>query len=1625
MNNAAHAHPGFPPIIARLLALLACALAFASMPAVAAMTDLPGGGGGVCGVNVSCPPGDGGGGGVCSLLGTCPPGGGGGGQCTPNPGGPTCTGSGDPPAMMPTSAPNSGAGNPLNVITGNKHQREQDMPALPGVLGLEIVRIYNSSGAGPGWPNNIMGRGWKLSYETHLYATSVNLQVLQADGTRLIFQRDEKNRNQCASDDPSQGLIEIQRTAAGSTYVWTWVDGRRLSFDERGRLTQIQAPTGEFLVLQHDPNGWLMMVTDPQGRSLRINYQDPGKGDRYRGIASIDSPAGRFTYEYGSPLPKGAEPDPKVPVIANLVKASGTGATRHYHYEDARHHSHLTGISVSGTGGDGKPSSQRLVSWAYDDKGRAIRSVKGEPASNVEEVNLEFLDPANSRDHWRTVLTNSLGQKTTYVRGTVGGQFRVMEVRGPGCSSCGESDMRYGYDELGRVNIVTKLSAGGAPLRSTKTYFNREGRVERVTRFHYEAGKPIAKAIEEEVARYEYADGPDGTRTVKQSRASVVEGKRYEMSLRYNGRGQLLSVSERGWASSLDNPSGADGAAQALERTTKYSYAQIGGRSVLVEIDGPLPNGAKGDPGDSDVTRIKYDAKGNFQTEIIAPGNRVLQFAERNAAGHATLFTAGDGINPVRRTKMDYDTRGRLVSVVQLRNTVAEEKPNRFLAWIGWAKEDVTASMPLVDSAVQVSYDLAGRPSRIKHADGTWLQAQYDVAGRLVAVRDQDSNAVNWEWNSENLLVTAIAQSGAGNPRLNRKTQYRYDGANRLAEVIAANGARAQYAYDSHQGLLASATDPINRMAVYEYEHDGRLKSFSQRTGDAGSSTMLQRRPGLHTIVAANGAATTRVFDDFGRVIAVSGSDNGRQVAQYDPAGRIVVLTDPNGNEARYQYDAAGRLVKRSVSGRDSAAKPDTDVVEYKYSGERLVAIANRNQSTEFEYDINGLVVRKVERIHPRGATLPQGQALVFAVKYGYDALARPVSETLASGESLILSYGPNGRPRKVELLSADGKLLRSLATDIDIDPLTGLNAFTHGNGLRTDYSRDGETGRLQTLAVAGKRDQAQAASGFLQLREAHAKENAGGGGTLYSQGIAYDVMGRIISIDRSNAGQVEAKARFGYDPFDYLNEVDAAAEKARWTYDAVGNRVSAANASQSGAGRVQNLSYSPGSNRLREIADGQATIAFEYDAAGNPVRIGARRYVYGIDGRPQQVFNGDKLVVSYAYNARGERMAKTLHKDSGNETTYFLYNGNRVDAEIDENGKLKSQYIYLGQLPLAKLEYTPQQINGPNEGGGWKAWFGFGPKREATRIYAIHSDHLGVPRLATDGQQRVVWRAQYSAFGGATILASNITLNLRFPGQYFDAETGTHYNYFRDYDPQTGRYLTADPLGLAGGVNSYGYVGGDPLRYVDPWGLHRLVMGFEVNHPAAFAGGIHDLNVDYGHAFFYLVDEENKVTSFFSFGPAEQMTAKGQILGVKGTIDYGISEPSKLFSIDINVAQYAIIKAKVEAFRLETKIGSEKFVTALNNTCAESAMEILGTWYLGLGLPDGRSPVKIPHHLISVGDGLGVTQNGVTKVDVTNPYALYRDMVAAGYSHYDIGYALGVLKPGQVDPLVTAGHIK
>jgi RHS repeat-associated protein len=176
-------------------------------------------------------------------------------------------------------------------------------------------------------------------------------------------------------------------------------------------------------------------------------------------------------------------------------------------------------------------------------------------------------------------------------------------------------------------------------------------------------------------------------------------------------------------------------------------------------------------------------------------------------------------------------------------------------------------------------------------------------------------------------------------------------------------------------------------------------------------------------------------------------------------------------------------------------------------------------------------------------------------------------------------------------------------------------------------------------------------------------------------------------------------------------------------------------------------------------------------------------------------------------YNALGERVSKTVTVPAA-ITTRFVYD--ESSQLVAEYGATNRDIVWLGNLPVATVD-----------GAGSTSTFGY-----------IHSDALGTPRAAADANGATIWTWAYAAnaFGEQQATSNGFVLNLRSPGQYFDAESGLNYNVNRDYEAATGRYIQSDPIGLAGRLNMYAYVGNKPLGYIDPLGLaphHYTVTDF------------------------------------------------------------------------------------------------------------------------------------------------------------------------------------------------------
>ena len=392
-----------------------------------------------------------------------------------------------------------------------------------------------------------------------------------------------------------------------------------------------------------------------------------------------------------------------------------------------------------------------------------------------------------------------------------------------------------------------------------------------------------------------------------------------------------------------------------------------------------------------------------------------------------------------------------------------------------------------------------------------------------------------------------------------------------------------------------------------------------------------------------------------------------------------------------------------------------------------------------------------------------------FRTAYRYDELGRLTDKDLPDGQRLSYWYHEEGVNRgSLRAITTGGMFglgQQTIVAEIDLERRDGSSGYTAGNGVRSNmtYAPDGQ---VKSIDIGGQ----------------------------LALDYGFDERGRIIRIDDN--GQHQSYQWQG----NRLSQASTVLGNYSYQYDAVDNRTARTVTERDGRTSSEWYDYplAGSGNRLLSSEDdaiAQATV-YKYNGAGSTTQRGDLSFTYDAHQRPVQVRHFDRLIAEYVYNPFGERVKKTVYEAQGPPTvTYFLFDGSSLSAQVDAEGELIDQYVYLEDYrPIARLS-----------GGD---------------IQAIHTDHLGAPRLVTDSEAKVIWQARYSPFGAATVEIAQIDLPHRLPGQQLDAETGLHYNYFRHYDPSTGSYTTSDPLGLVAGYNTYGYVGANPLSVIDPRGL-------------------------------------------------------------------------------------------------------------------------------------------------------------------------------------------------------------
>ncbi len=851
----------------------------------------------------------------------------------------------------------------------------------------------------------------------------------------------------------------------------------------------------------------------------------------------------------------------------------------------------------------------------------------------------------------------------------------------------------------------------------------------------------------------------------------------------------------------------------ALGTTRHYTYELAFGVARTVRAEKPSSGGGIA------TSSWSYDAQGNIATYIDYRGHRTdfiydltrnLEIHRTEGAGtslqrtittewHPTFRLPKTITEPNRVISFDYDPDGNLTH-----HTVTAGGKSRTWSFQYYDNGQIKQiDGPRTDVRDLTTYAYDGQGNLMSRTDALGHLTQipeYDADGRPKRMVDPNGLITTLEYDPRGRLVAR--QVGR------ERTTYMYDGVGQLRRLTRPDGSFWRFDYDAahrwtgitdHLGnTVTYSLDAVGNTTEQVYDPQGILRRTQSRLLDA-----LNR---LGHSVGARGQTTSYAYDDNDNLTGMTTPFRNSALWSYDALDRLDTSTDLRNFLTGYDYDANDQLTAvtdplrhQTVYGYDGlgdqtgTTSPDTGLTQYLPDEARNVVRRTdaRGQETTSRYDALNRVTDiefsggAVAFTYDQGTNgigrLTQMTDPTGTTSWMYDAHGRVLRKTQqvanvtfvtqysydASGRVDAITY-PSGQ--RIELLYTNGQITQinangsALLRDIHYQPFGPARAWIWGNG--TPYAREFDLdGRVMAYDLGGGR----------------------------TRQLTYDDAGRITDYTDTDPRQNQA---FSYDAAGALTGFTSGGATTTYHLDAIGNRTSLI--SPQG---TDDYTYDPASNRLLRIT-GPHPRTYQYDAAGHVTSDGATQFVYDGRGRLILVTNAQGTT-QYRINGLGQRVAKV----SGQTGRYFVYNETgQLIGEYTLQGQPVQETVYLGEMPVAVLQ------DGMS--------------------FVVYADHLGTPRAIADTGGEVVWRWDGDPFGAALPNEDpdgdgrTFTYHLRFPGQYFDRETGLAYNYFRDYDPQTGRYVQADPLGLAGGLNPYRYVEGNPLTAYDPYGLAGLDGG-------------------------------------------------------------------------------------------------------------------------------------------------------------------------------------------------------
>ncbi|MBV2129706.1 RHS repeat-associated core domain-containing protein [Arsukibacterium indicum] len=688
-------------------------------------------------------------------------------------------------------------------------------------------------------------------------------------------------------------------------------------------------------------------------------------------------------------------------------------------------------------------------------------------------------------------------------------------------------------------------------------------------------------------------------------------------------------------------------------------------------------------------------------------------------------------------------------------------------------------------STTRFYYNEKGQLVTREQADGAITHFQYNELGQRNVIIDAEGRQWRREYSAAGLLLSEINPDSS-------VTRYQYSGNNQLERVYLPDGSTQRLLWSDESQLLAlKHNDALTR---YSYDSLGRLNGVVDASGlvteyhyNPAGKLLKQVQYPADSASRADAPVLEQYFsyDESGRLLSTTNANGDIVERQYGGLSQPTSLLQADGSAFHYEYDNERNLtaIMRSDGARYQL---DYDALERPV---RLQGFDGRQQ--QFQYDVNGNV-----------ASVRDGSKRQLKVKR--DKCGRIVEQTALHGQNLTSNHFHYDKIGRVLRASNGQRKLRfsyhlnGQVTEIWQDNSCIAHQYnqqgkrsstTLPDGSLIDY-RYNEEGQLTQLAVnqqpllwrtfdcAGRETAREYQSGLLLQQQ-------------------FDAFNRLTS-QQWQRGEQTQQRQYSYSPLHQLQKVtDNQLGDIEYQYNKLDQLISkqhSADPSQNEShqwdsfGNPQGDGIEVKQDRLLRYHNKQ----YQYDDSGNQIHAvsgpaGQQREFNGLNQLTSVSCNG--AISRYEYDAFGRRSAKI----SDGERTEYFWDGDKLIGE-NRAGEY-SWFIYEpgSNKPLLLLK------NGA--------------------VYYYQLDQLGTPLSLTDSNNNIVWQASYSVFGKATVTRNETDNPIRFQGQYFDSETGLHYNHFRYYDPETGRFISQDPIGLLGGINHYQYAP-NHVNWIDPLGL-------------------------------------------------------------------------------------------------------------------------------------------------------------------------------------------------------------